>query len=76
MKTITQKIRLVEELEQTQLDELKESVFWGDSSVADFSNLNEREREQVAEALFESDISNTIIFKLFRDIYFTTSARS
>lgn len=75
MQTITQKIRLVEELEQAQLDELKEGVFWGDSSVADFSNLNEQEREQVDEALFESDISNTIIYKLFRDIYFTTSAR-
>ena len=67
-------IKLVEELTQEQLDTLKNLVFWGKTRLADFSTLNTAEQEQVAEALFEADISNTIIYKLFYNIYFTDKA--
>lgn len=67
-------IKLVEELTQEQLDILKSLVYWNDTRLADYSTLNKAEQEQVAEALFETDISNNIIYKLFYNIYFTDNA--
>lgn len=67
-------IKLVEELTQEQLDILKSLVYWNDTRLADYSTLNTAEQEQVAEALFEADISNDIIYKLFYNIYFTDNA--
>ena len=69
------KIKLVEELTQTQLDTLKELIFWNKTNkLADYGNLNTEEKQEIDYALFESDISNKIIYKLFRDIYFTDKA--
>lgn len=62
----------VEELEQHQIDKLKELVFWNNEKTkgADFGTLSTLERQEIDYALFESDIPNKTIFKLFRDIYF------
>ena len=67
-------VRLVEELSQWQLDTLKEIVFWWGEicPVANLKNLNRTEQEIVKNALFESDITNKMIYKIFGDIYFTS----
>lgn len=68
-------IKLVEELTQEQLNTLKELIFWNKTNnLADYSNLNTEEKQEIDYALFESDISNKIVYKLFRDIYFTDKA--
>ena len=63
-------IKIVEELTQTQLDELKIQVFWGDSALADFSNLSFFDKNELQKATLFSEIPNTTIYKLFRDVYF------
>lgn len=70
----TNNIKIVEELTQEQLDTLKGLVFWHETRLADYNNISKQEEAEIDEALFERDIPNTTIYKLYRDIYFTDKA--
>lgn len=67
-------IKIVEELTQKQLDTLKGLVFWHNTKLAEYDNITEQEQQEIWEALFESDIPNTTIYKLYANIYFTDKA--
>ena len=70
---MTSGIMIVEELSQQQINELKSRVFWGNCKNADFQNLSMLDKDIIQQALFETDITNRIIYKLFKDVYFRAS---